>query len=150
MTDKEKQQEELRLLQGKGVLVEIAGRKIYIKEPTLATLDAMSEEWLQLGDVPDDLNMMQALELGKTAVREHAQRMGRIVAMSVLGEKQFGFIGKLRLWRLSKALYHSCKPSDLKQIAETIIGTSGLVNFIISMRLLSTAVTTAPKTDIES
>lgn len=149
MTDKEKQQEELRLLQGKGILVNIAGRKVHIKEPTLATLDAMSEEWLQLDDVPDNITMQEAMELGKTAVHRHARRMARVTAIAILGEQHNGIIGRFRTWRLSKALYHSCKPSDLKQIAETIIATSGLVNFTISMKLMSTAVTTTAKTDIE-
>lgn len=147
--NKETEKQELRTLMAKGIPVTIGGKTYTMHEPTLAVMDAMSEEWLEFPELPDDMDVYKAIEIGKKEASEHAPRMARVIAMALLGESMFGLLGTWRLKRMQKRIMHSIKPSELKPIVEIMTATSGLVNFTISMKLMSTAVTTKAKTDIE-
>lgn len=129
-----------------------------IQEPTLSTLDRLSEVWLGL--IIDEEQLQgaggQTLAAAKQIVAENTDNMARIVAIAVLGEDYFAkevtnsgrihlFEDKKELKRLTLLFKHTIKPSKLTQLAGLITSVSNLADFIGSMRLLSGARTTLPR-----
>lgn len=126
-----------------------------IKEPTLSTLDRMSELWMSMYIDESKLTGNNSLEEAKLLVAKNAKRMARVIAISVMGEDYFlrehTKRGKLikrtddnGLSQLEDLFFHNLKPSTLIQLSSNIIGVCNLGDFIASMRLISCARTTAP------
>lgn len=150
MDSNKTEQEALNTLIGKGIPVKIGDVQYEIKEPTLAVLDQMSLVWLTFPEVDERWSIQEAVEHGRKLTHDHARSMAKVVSMAILGERMFiPLIGRLMLRRLTSKVMHSCRPSDIKSMVEVVTATNGLVNFIISMRLMSTATTTKKKTPIE-
>jgi hypothetical protein len=133
-----------------------------IQEPTLSTLDRISEASLQMSLNEDDLNVEGIDVLGRTKrlAKENAWNLARIIAIAVLGEDYYlteishtaGGTMKIKrhkndekLNSLTDLFFHAIKPSQLMQLASVVTGISNLGDFLVSMRLLSDARTTQPR-----
>lgn len=150
MNNKQAEKEALDNLVGKPMPVLIGGKIYHVSEPTLAVLDQMSLIWLTFPEVNEKWTIQEAVEFGRTIAHDHIKSMAKVIAIAVLGEKIFmPIIGAWRLRRMTKQILHSCRPTDIKNMVEIITATNGLVNFIVSMRLMSTATQTRKKTPIE-
>lgn len=129
-----------------------------IHEPTLSVLDRLSEIWLQMAVDEDALQESSViLSEAKRMAYENAERMARIIAIAVLGEdyhitevNRFGQIRKYNndkeLNRLTYLFKHTIKPSKLYSLSTMITNISNLGDFLNSMRLMSGARSTQPKT----
>lgn len=131
-----------------------------IKEPTLAVLDRLSTEWLEMSLDENALSEggTQTLVEAKRATAENTYRMARIIAIAVLGEDfytktinqktgrvQFANDEK-ELDRLTDLFFHTIKPSELVTLCQRITNIANLGDFIGSMRYMSGARTTQPIT----
>ena len=124
-------------------------RTFKIDEPTLATLDRLSAEWIEFAI--DEEGMQRA----KTMVREHAERCARIIAIAVLGSSYTvakpGRNGTVRyvedkaeLNRLTRLFADTVKPSQLLQLCVLINAMSNLGDFMNSIRLMQADRSTMP------
>ncbi len=126
-----------------------------IQEPTLNTLDRLTEIWVQM-DIPEGeltAGGYKTLAAAKRVAHKNTRRMARIVAIAVLGEDYYYTIqdanGRIRqktddkeLDRLTDLFAHGIKPSDLLGLTQTVTSVSNLGDFIASMRYMSGAKTT--------
>lgn len=130
-----------------------------IKEPTLAVLDRLSTEWLEMSLDESALSEggTQTLLEAKRATAENTYRMARIIAIAVLGEDyhiktinqktgrvQFANDEK-ELERITELFFHTIKPSELVTLCQRITNIANLGDFIGSMRYMSGARTTQPQ-----
>lgn len=130
-----------------------------IKEPTLAVLDRLSTEWLEMSLDESALSEggTQTLLEAKRATAENTYRMARIIAIAVLGEDyhiktinqktgrvQFANDEK-ELERITDLFFHTIKPSELVTLCQRITNIANLGDFIGSMRYMSGARTTQPQ-----
>lgn len=130
-----------------------------IKEPTLAVLDRLSTEWLEMSLDESALSEggTQTLVEAKRATAENTYRMARIIAIAVLGEDyhiktinqktgrvQFANDEK-ELERITDLFFHTIKPSELVTLCQRITNIANLGDFIGSMRYMSGARTTQPQ-----
>jgi hypothetical protein len=133
-----------------------------INEPTLNTLDRISEMSLKMAINEDELKGDGGDVLSKTKklAKENAGNLARIIAVAVLGEDYYiteishtaGGTMKIKrhkndekLNSLTDLFFHSIKPSQLMQLASIVTSISNLGDFLVSMRLLSDARTTTPR-----
>lgn len=126
-----------------------------IQEPTLNTLDRLSEIWVGM-DIPEaelTAGGQKTLAAAKRVAHKNTRKMARIIAIAVLGEDYYYNIqdasGRIRrktddreLDRLTDLFAHNIKPSDLLGLAQTLTSVSNLGDFIGSMRYMSGAKTT--------
>jgi hypothetical protein len=132
-----------------------------IKEPTLDTLDRISEISLKMVINEDELKGDGSDVLSKTKklAKENARNLARIIAVAVLGEDYYeteithtpGGAMKIKRYKndeklnsLSDLFFHAIKPSQLVELASVVTSISNLGDFLVSMRLLSDARTTQP------
>lgn len=130
-----------------------------IKEPTLAVLDRLSTEWLEMSLDESALSEggSHTLVEAKRATAENTYRMARIIAIAVLGEDyhiktinqktgrvQFANDEK-ELERITDLFFHTIKPSELVTLCQRITNIANLGDFIGSMRYMSGARTTQPQ-----
>ncbi len=132
-----------------------------IKEPTLAVLDRLSEKWMDMKLDEEALTSgaMDTLREAKRSVNENTHRMAEVIAIAVLGEDyhvkmadpKTGRItyanDEKELGRLTDLFFHTVKPSELVKLCELITSIANLGDFTGSMRLMSGARTTEPRTD---
>lgn len=128
--------------------------KFTIKEPTLAVLDLIASEQLDLNMSEEEMASDVGVQKAKILSKEQNVRMARIVAISVLGEDYFiceqhgnGSRYKYddkRLDELTELFNKHVKPSKLLQYCVLINTMSNLGDFINSIRLMSAARTTMP------
>jgi len=130
-----------------------------IQEPTLNTLDRLTEIWVNMPLPEAELtNAGTAIAAAKRVARENTRKMARVVAIAVLGEDYYYTTqepnGRIRqrtddkeLDRLTALFAHSIKPSDLRGLSQTVTNVANLADFIASMRYMSGAKTTQPITD---
>ncbi len=130
-----------------------------IQEPTLNTLDRLTEIWVDMPLPEAELTSPgTAIGAAKRVARENTRRMARIVAIAVLGEDYYYTTqeanGRIRqrtddkeLDRLTDLFAHSIKPSDLRGLSQTVTNIANLADFIASMRYMSGAKTTQPIAD---
>lgn len=158
----ELESDELKLLRNKGfeftVRYKLNGH--YTKEkftatnPTLAVLDEMSVEWLEFDDYEKRLaDGEDSIKVAQRSIVE-SKRAAKIVALAVIGEdlfseRRFLFVrwthrNRLRLKRLSGFFYRHIKPSNLYALANAVLITSDLGNFLNSIRLMQVETTTTP------
>ena len=126
-----------------------------IQEPTLNTLDRLSEIWVGMNIPEAELTAggHKTLAAAKRVAFQNTKKMARIIAIAVLGEDYYYTIqdanGRIRrktddkeLERLADIFAHNIKPSDLLGLAQTVTSVSNLGDFIGSMRYMSGATTT--------
>ena len=100
----------------------------------------------------------ETLAEAKRIAKDNAARMARIIAIAVLGEDYHvtevcagGRVKKYNddteLDRLTALFFHTIKPSKLVGLSEAVTSVSNLGDFINSMRLMSGARTTQPRTE---
>lgn len=131
-----------------------------IQEPTLSVLDRLSAIWVEMGLDESQLSAggMETLAEAKRIAKDNAGRMARIIAIAVLGEDyhvtEIGANGRVKrynddkeLERLTALFFHCIKPSKLVGLSEIVTSVSNLGDFINSMRLMSGARTTQPRTE---
>lgn len=135
-------------------------RKFTINEPTLATLDRLSAEWIEFAI---DESMMKAADGMKGArlyANKHCERCAKVVAIAVLGEDRLKPVpgaGGTR-WvedgrkveELTRLFMRTIKPSQLYQLYVLINAMCNLGDFLNSIRLMSTDRTTVPNPIEES
>ena len=172
----EQERQELNTLIGKGVSFEIKDvevetqsrffglikkhirnevtRKYTINEPTLATLDRLSREWVEFAIDDDALKSADGMTAARTLARTQAIRCARVIAIAVLGEDRLipmPGIGCTR-WiederkvdELTELFARTIKPSRLYQLYSVVNTMCNLGDFVNSIRLMCTERTTAP------
>ncbi len=168
MTDKERleaEKNELNLLIQKGVNISVS-RKVRtvtrrgllgffrryreetetltytIKEPTLAVLDLLSAQQIDL--IIDESKVSErGLGEAKQYARKYGRKMALILAIAVLGEDYFNTSTK-DLDELTEVFFRWVKPSDLFQYVLLVNAMSNLGDFMNSIRLMSAVRTTMP------
>jgi hypothetical protein len=182
-TSMEMEQSELNLLIGQGIKFSIAIKAVKrkksfrifgrskpeieektltfeIHEPTLDTLDRISEISLKMAVSEEELKGNDFLGRAKRLAKENARNLARIIAVAVLGEDYYeteithisATSVKIkrhkqdeRLNSLSDLFFHTVTPSKLAELATVITSVSNLADFLASMRLLSDARTAIPR-----
>mgnify|MGYP007095847397 CR=1 FL=1 len=127
-----------------------------IQEPTLSVLDRLSAIWVEMGLDEKRLTAggTETLAEAKRIAKDNAARMARIIAIAVLGEDYHvtevcagGRVKKYNddkeLDRLTALFFHT----KLVGLSEAVTSVSNLGDFISSMRLMSGARTTQPRTE---
>lgn len=150
--EKQTQQQEVNRLLGEPITLTIGGKRYKVKEPTLGVLDLMSREWLKLPDIEfkDDMSNIEAMAIAKRAIAEHSHTIARSIAIGLIGEGCFTpMIGRFRVWRKTRKVYKHLSHTECREATERLSGTAGLMDFIISMKLMSATTTTTPKNGIE-
>lgn len=127
--------------------------KYTIKEPTLAVLDQISAEQIDLVIDERFISESGINEANKLAAK-HTKRMARIVALAVLGEDYFKPVQRgssfsyekeeQKLKELTDKLFLSVKPSKLFQLTLLINTMENLSDFMNSIRLMSANRTMMP------
>lgn len=130
-------------------------RKFIIKEPTLAVLDRLSKEWIEMSIDESLLQSENVLNVSKKYVMRNIERASRVIALAVLGEDYFicHTVGnqisyktnEKELQDLTNLFKQYIKPSDLYTIYEAINITSNLADFLTAIRLMSAERTTKPQ-----
>lgn len=122
-----------------------------IEEPTLSTLDRLSNEWIKLAISEEELKGDDALIAAKNLAVEHSQTCAKIIALAVLGTDYlipktnggYNYDTK-KLTELTRIFYTFLKPSELYKLTVLINAMSNLGDFTNSIRLMSAQRTTAP------
>lgn len=138
-----------------GAKERVEEKKVFrIEEPTLSTLDRLSQIWLELEIDETRLNDKEYMATAKQMAAKEARRLARMVAIAVLGEDYYKVSSRGESFRrredtkrvnaLTSLFYHSVKPSDLFTLAVLITNVSNLGDFINSIRLMSAARTSDP------
>lgn len=130
-------------------------RNFIIKEPTLAVLDRLSKEWIEMSIDERLLQNENVLNVSKKYVMRNIERASRVIALAVLGEDYFicHTVGnqisyktnEKELQDLTNLFKQYIKPSDLYTIYEAINITSNLADFLTAIRLMSAERTTKPQ-----
>jgi len=122
-----------------------------LKEPTLAVLDRASVVWLRMNTDGIDGEGADVLKEGFTLAAKHSHDMAECLAILVLGERYYKADGNddNEIERLTELFYRTVKPSQFIELATFINATSNLVDFVNSMRLMKTSVTTTPAARVE-
>jgi hypothetical protein len=181
-TELEMEREELNLLVNNGVKFEITAKVIKrkpgirgfwgekeiveetftfeIHQPTLDTLDRISEVSLKVVMNEDEIKEGDSLINAKRIAKENGVLLARTVAIAVLGEDYYtteitqidGSSVRIKRHKNDKKLesltdlfFHSMTPSKLAEVATVITCISNLSDFLSSMRLLRGARTTQPR-----
>ncbi|MCI6153796.1 MAG: hypothetical protein PUI84_04295 [Bacteroidales bacterium] len=132
-------------------------RKFTIHEPTLAILDRIARESIDIILDEEALKNSGAdtIQEAKAMALKHAKRCARILAIAVLGEGIYkqkilnnGGVSyredRVRIERLATLFEHYIKPSKLVELFGAIIATMNLGDFIYSIRLIQTQRTAMP------
>lgn len=138
-----------------GAKERVREKKVFrIEEPTLSTLDRLSQIWLELEIDEAKMNDNEYLNVAKQLAAKNAKLLARMVAIAVLGEDYYKVSSRgdsfrrredtKRVNALTSLFYHSVKPSDLFTLAVLITNVSNLGDFINSIRLMSAARTSDP------
>jgi hypothetical protein len=128
--------------------------KYKIQEPTLAVLDRMAAEQIDLV-IDEGIMISEAgINEAKKLAAKHARRLARIVAIAVMGEEYTRPVAhgsgykyvcdEKGLNRLTDTFLNCIKPSKLLQLTILINTISNLGDFTNSIRLMSAARTTMP------
>lgn len=151
MKAKETQQQEVNRLLGAPILLSVGGKIRKVQEPTLGVLDLMSREWLKIPDLEfsDKMSNAEALSIAKKAIVDNSRTIARSIAIGIIGEGCFKPLGGVRIFLLSRKVLRNITHSECRVAAEKLTGMAGIMDFIISMKLMSANTTTTPKNDIE-
>ena len=129
-------------------------RKFTIEEPTLATLDRLSSEWIELAIDDNEMKSSESMKVARTMASNHSIRCARIVAIAVLGENRLipmpgngctrWVEDSKKIDELTDLFAKTIKPSTLHQLCVLINAMCNLGDFLNSIRLMSTERTTMP------
>ena len=129
-----------------------------VKEPTLAVLDLLSADFVNLEIEEEEIRAgnTRTLAAAKRMANKYAYTCARIAAIATLGEECFtlsedGFYetNSKAIRERSDLFYHCVTPEKLMALTNLITGACDLGNFISSIILLSASRTTAPAKTIE-
>lgn len=128
--------------------------QMVIQEPTLAVLNRMSLEQIELELDEEKMQGETWQNESSKLAHDHSLRMSRLVAIAVLGEDYFipvqhgsNFRYKEdieKLDELTSLIAHGVKPSKLFQLAMYVSTMSNMGDFTNSIRLMSANRTTMP------
>lgn len=128
--------------------------KFTIQEPTLAVLDLISAEQINLKVDEKVMQGEQGISVAKKMAHEYNRTIARIIALAVLGEdyiiaEQIGAKSRYkydekRLLELTDLFQQNIKPSKLVQLSILINQIANLGDFMNSIRLMSASRTTMP------
>ena len=128
--------------------------KFTIQEPTLAVLDLIAAEQIDLVIDEKVMSSEQGISEAKKLAHQHARRMARIVALAVMGEdyiiaEQKGArvsyrYDERRFRELAELFENNLKPSKLIHLTIIINQMANLGDFTNSIRLMSASRTTMP------
>ena len=122
-----------------------------IQEPTLSVLDRLSAIWVEMGLDENQLSAggMETLAEAKRIAKDNAGRMGEDYHVTEVGAngRVKRYNDDKELDRLTALFFHCIKPSKLVGLSEIVTSVSNLGDFINSMRLMSGARTTQPRTE---
>lgn len=130
------------LLRGKKKVV--TKERYTIHEPTLAVLDLISAEQIELEIDESIMSSEDGIVQARKMAKAHAGRMARIIALAVLGQDYAISRDEKSLKRLTTIFYNNIKPSRLFQLVLMINTMTNLGDFTNSIRLMSGARTTMP------
>lgn len=130
-------------------------RQFKIEEPTLATLDRLSAEWIEFAIDESVMKSHDGMVRARALAHEHAIRCAKVVAIATLGSDYLiPKIGKSgvaryvedteRLEYLTSLFARSIKPSKLYQLYVLINAMCNLGDFLNSIRLMSADRSTMP------
>lgn len=129
-------------------------RTFKIQEPTLATLDRLSAEWVEIAIDDNALQSVDSMKAARTLTHDNAIRCARIIAIAALGEDRLiPRPGKgctrwvedtKKVEELTSLFARTIKPSKLYQIYVLISAMCNLGDFMNSIRLMSMERTTMP------
>lgn len=128
----------------------IVSREFIIHEPTLAVLDRIARESIEITIDEEALRDTDTIQEAKTIVLKHAKRCARILAIAVLGEDMYkrGMLSykedKKRIDQLAALFEHHITPSKLLELFGAIIAMMNFGDFIYSIRLIQTQRTAMP------
>lgn len=127
--------------------------RFHIAEPTLGTLDRISEEFVSISDILD-FDQSCDINEAKNLVVKYARTACRAIAIAVVGNDWHRLIEKhgiiyasvinKRIDELTEVFLHCIKPSELKDIMMYIMATMNLGDFLASIMLMSAQRTTRP------
>lgn len=159
--EKEIEKNELEVLLDKGFTIKITytepikslfrtkyiekSETITFKEPTLAVLDRVSLEYMELEQCAEDIAKFGE-SVAKRVAYKQAMTMARIIAIFALGEKIFkpDFSENTQEFnRLTKIISHICKPSAMVQIVSKLSTLSNIPAFLNTIKLIGTTRTTS-------
>lgn len=152
MKAKKTQQEEIERLLGSAITIKVGGKAVKLKEPTLGVLDLMSREWLKLPDLEfnDDMSNVEVLAIAKRAIIDNSQTIAKSIAIGIVGEGCFvPLVGAFRVWLMTRRVWRKLTHAECRTATEQLSGMAGLMDFIVSMKLMSASATTTKKGDIE-
>lgn len=125
-----------------------------IEEPTLATLDRLASEQIELDIDEAALSSPVGLSEARKLTKKHAQRCSKIIAIAVMGgdyltAEQHGVQIKYvpddsKLNELTGIFLHTIKPSKLIHLVKMINLMSNMGDFCNSIRSMSASRTTMP------
>lgn len=128
--------------------------KFTILEPTLSTLDRISEEQIELIIDENIMTTEAGLCEARKFTKKYSRRLARIIAIAVLGQDYIMTIQEgarirykyddTKLDQLTDLFLHNIKPSKLMQLTILINTMSNLGDFTNSIRLISASRTTMP------
>ena len=128
--------------------------KFTIKEPTLAVLDLMSAEQIEMTIDEAVMSSELGVQEAKKMAGSYGKKLSRLVAIAVLGNdyikpKKSGLGVKYKyddkkLDSLAELFFIHIKPSKLLQLAILVNTMSNLGDFTNSIRLMSANRTTMP------
>lgn len=127
------------------------------REPTLAVLDLVTAEYLNLRitEPPADSPSAKVIASAHKTVSDNARSMARIVAIFALGEKAFVCNGTDYdinvddIERLTEIIFHWATPKKLERIISLCTALSNLPDFLTSIRLTGASRTTRPANLVE-
>lgn len=129
-------------------------RTYKIEELTLATLDRISFELVELAIDEEEMKSDDALKKARGLVSKHSIRCARVVAIAVLGEDRliakYGKAGtrwienKAKLDELTNLFARKITPSVLYRLFVLVNAMCNLGDFLNSIRLIMPERTTAP------
>lgn len=140
------EQQELEDLLDKGVEFEVKKRKFLIKKPYLGTLDLMSDLALKIAYEDEIISGENGANYAREVITNASKGYALLVAIVVLNSKW-----KIKLFSkiLAKWFYWNMKANDLKKLAQIVLEDDSVINFLISIRLISGLKRTTKPNQIE-
>ena len=149
MDAKEQERKELGILTNEPIKIIIGGRERMMPQPTLAVLDEVSKIAIDLPTIDTDLTPSKMISEARALMPKAARKMSKAIGIALAGERYFKIYGKLLAWWYGLDVYIHATPKELKNAAQALTVNGGLVDFILSMQLMSIARTTKPTESIE-
>lgn len=129
-------------------------RTFKIEEPTLATLDRISAETIELTIDEAAMKSADSMQRARSLAREHSIRCARVIAIAVLGEDRLIPVhdkggtrwveDTKRLDELTSLFARKIKPSVLYKLYVLVNAMCNLGDFMNSIRLMQQERTTMP------